>query len=256
MPNEPITHVFLSHACNIIASTLSSGNIIELTSAYAVKYNVDLPHTHLPLEPNKLTALLENILMFSPEAQFQIIKELCDQPTLLQKNPKVASDLKLKLVTRFHHLDQNPAQNEATPELIEETKHWLAFFPDALRLYENALQKHAYGEFRRNVLDDMRLSLEKLIQEIVDNQKSLENQPPHIGAFIKEKGGSPELTNMLLKLFDYYGKYQNTYVKHDDAVRKEEVVFLIELTSSFMKHLVRLKSDGESNEPPLISFYD
>ncbi|MEO6146975.1 MAG: hypothetical protein ABIT70_07970, partial [Sulfuriferula sp.] len=76
----------------------------------------------------------------------------------------------------------------------------------------------------------------------VGNQKSLENQQPHIGAFVKDKGGSPELTNMLLKLFDYYGKYQNTYVKHDDAVREEEVVFLIEITSSFMKHMVRLQS--------------
>lgn len=45
---------------------------------------------------------------------------------------------------------------------------------------------------------------------------------------------------MFVKLVDYYAKYQNSYVKHDDAVIGEEVEFVIELTSSFMKHLVRL----------------
>jgi hypothetical protein len=43
-----------------------------------------------------------------------------------------------------------------------------------------------------------------------------------------------------VKLVDYYAKYQNSYVKHDDAVIEEEVEFVIELTWSFMKHLVRL----------------
>jgi len=250
MPAAPITPVFLSHACDVLASTeggLSGGDIVKLTSAYAVEYNVDLPHSRYPFDaPNKRTALLENLVKFSPGAQFKIIKELCSYPTLLKKNLKGISDLKLKLVTGFHHLEKESTQDEATPKLIEETKHWLFFFPDALRLYEAALQKHAHGLFHRNVLDDMRLSLEKLVQEIVGNQKSLENQQHHIGGFIKDKGGSPELTNMLLKLFDYYGKYQNTYVKHDDAVREDEVVFLIEITSSFMKHLVKLQSAGES----------
>jgi len=45
---------------------------------------------------------------------------------------------------------------------------------------------------------------------------------------------------MFVKLIDYYTKYQNNYVKHDAAVIEEEIEFIFELTSSFMKHLVRL----------------
>ncbi len=45
---------------------------------------------------------------------------------------------------------------------------------------------------------------------------------------------------MFEKLIDYYSKYQNTYVKHDDAVPNEEVELLLELTSSFMKHFARM----------------
>ena len=45
---------------------------------------------------------------------------------------------------------------------------------------------------------------------------------------------------MFQKLVDYFSKYENTYVKHDDAVIVAEVEFVFELTSSFMKHFIRL----------------
>ena len=47
---------------------------------------------------------------------------------------------------------------------------------------------------------------------------------------------------MFLKLVGYYSKYQNSYVKHDDGVIEEEIEFIFEITSSFMKHIVRLSS--------------
>jgi hypothetical protein len=34
----------------------------------------------------------------------------------------------------------------------------------------------------------------------------------------------------------------NTYVKHDDAVIEEEIKLVLEITASFMKHLVRLSA--------------
>jgi len=67
-----------------------------------------------------------------------------------------------------------------------------------------------------------------------------------LGPFLKSKGGSPELTNMFQKLLDYYSKYQNSYVKHNDDVIEEEIEFIFEITASFMKHLVRLNSRDES----------
>ncbi|MBZ5499539.1 MAG: hypothetical protein LAP85_24330 [Acidobacteriia bacterium] len=128
--------------------------------------------------------------------------------------------------------------------MIEQTRHWLDPFPGALELYNDALAKHKHGVFQRNVLDDLRLSLEKAIQDLLGNSRSLENQIPAVGEFVKARGGSPEFTNMFVKLIEYYTKYQNTYVKQDDAVVEEEVEFVIELTSSFVKHLVRLSQHG------------
>ena len=45
---------------------------------------------------------------------------------------------------------------------------------------------------------------------------------------------------MFVKLVEYFTKYQNRYVKHNDGVIEDEVEFMIEITSSFMKHAVRL----------------
>ena len=64
---------------------------------------------------------------------------------------------------------------------------------------------------------------------------SLDVLPVEGQLFIKRPLASPPQ-----KLIDYYSKYQNTYVKHDDAVIEPEIEIIFEITSSFMKHLVRL----------------
>jgi hypothetical protein len=79
-----------------------------------------------------------------------------------------------------------------------------------------------------------------IVQRALRNERSLENQVPALGPFVKQHGGSPELSNMFAKLVDYYCKYQNTYVKHDDAVIEEELEFVLEITAAFMKHFVRI----------------
>ena len=99
----------------------------------------------------------------------------------------------------------------------------LTVYPNRVRIYQ------------RNVLDDMRLSLETFLKEILKNQKSLENQLSEVGKFQKEKGLSPEFISMFNRLLDYYAKYQNNYVKHNDAVKYSEIDFVINLTTLFMK---------------------
>ncbi len=165
---------------------------------------------------------------------------LCDHPAIHQRNPEGAEKLKLTLIARYGHLANEGLGSELDQELVERTQHWLGPYPDVLALYDQAIQKHSNGVFLRNVLDDLRLGLELLLKSILGTQKALENQLPSLGTFIKQRGGSAQLANMFVKLVDYYAKYQNTYVKHDDAVIEEEVEIVVELTSSFMKHLVRL----------------
>lgn len=129
--------------------------------------------------------------------------------------------------------------------VVTEVRHWLSDFPPAKKTYEEALQKHSNGIFTRNALDDLRLSLEALLRQLLNNEKSLENQIAAVGGYIKDNGGSSELANMLVKLIDYYTKYQNTYIKHGDAVPTAEAEFVLEITACFMKHLIRIKGASE-----------
>ena len=241
-----ISTAFIQRAAEVLSETLSGSQIVAVTSAYAVDFNVDIPHAAYPFQTsNKKTALFENLRPFSPSQQYQVIYELCDRvgtntnATFEQK--AAASQLKLTLLTRYYQFSTGASRNGELPGVVTEVRHWLAEFPAARKTYEDALQKHTTGIFTRNALDDLRLSLEALLRQLLNNDKPLEKQMPEIGRFIKQRGGSAELGNMLEKLIDYYSKYQNTYVKHDDAVPLTEAEFIIEITACFMKHLIRIK---------------
>lgn len=239
----PIT--FINYAADILGETqtgLSGSKIAEYCSAYAIDYNVEIPYPEYPFPKNvqnKRTALRKNLQSFTPEQQFKIIKELCELGQF--KESSNIKDLKIKLISRYGYLGTDGRTEKINEPLIEETRHWLNDYPDSLKLYEEALNKFENKIYQRNLLDDLRLSLEKLLQAILKNRKSLENQLSEMGSFIKKCNASKELNNMFVKLVDYYTKYQNTYVKHDNAVIETEIEIIFEITCSFMKFLIRIK---------------
>lgn len=245
IPTNMIPATFINYSADILGSTdtgLSGSKIAEYCSAYAIEFNVSIPYAEYPFPPNlpnKRTALRENLKAFKPEQQYRIIRELCDLEQF--KGNSDVKDLKIKLVSRYGQLANNGNPDEINEALIEETKHWLQSYPDSLKLYQEALSKFNNQVYQRNLLDDLRLSLELLLKSILNNGKSLENQLSEIGTFIQAKNGSKELNNMFVKLIDYYSKYNNSYVKHDDAVIGNEIEIIFEITSSFMKFLIRLK---------------
>lgn len=241
---------FLSLAADILADTsrgLSGNEVVKAFSAYAVEYSINIPHATYPFEaPNKRTALLENLQAFPAPLQYKIIKDLCDHRTFAIKQYDELKSLKLKLVSQFAHLAPKDEFSKLNETLTEETRHWLDSFPNALDLYVQAIHKYRHGIFSRNLLDDLRLSLELLLKSIFNNDKSLENQLVNLGQFVGNAGGSKEFSNMFSKLIDYYAKYQNSYIKHDDAVVEEEIEFVFEITSSFMRHIIRLNAKSPS----------
>ena len=111
-------------------------------------------------------------------------------------------------------------------------------YPDALPLFDSAAENYEQGNADRNALDDMRLCFEKVLQAIFSNDKSLENQMPVIGSLLKGADVSAEFRNLLNKAIDYYSKYQNNHVKHDDSINPHEVSFVVEFTCILMKQMI------------------
>ncbi|WP_028515203.1 hypothetical protein [Ruminococcus flavefaciens] len=238
---EKLDNSFLTYACSILADTnngLSGHKIVELCNSYAVDFNKIIPHASYPFEAaNKRTALKENLQVFSAPEQFRIIKELCE---IFPSDYKEISELKNKLYLRYGIL---ATEKISETELIQKTKHWLSGHPLALKQYDSALSKYEGGIFERNTLDDLRLSFELLVKELLCNDKSLENQINGICSILDKSGTSTELKNMVPKIIDYYTKFQNNHVKHNDKVNKNEIEYVIELTSIIMKFLIKVNEN-------------
>ena len=229
---------FLTYASDILAESntgLSGMKIVEYCNSYAITFNRIIPYGRYPLDaPNKRTALRENLRVFEAVEQFRIIKELSELPFFTENEQ--AKSLRLNLFKRYGNL---ATEKISETELIQTTKHWLSGHPNALKQYESALSKYEGGIFERNTLDDIRLAFELLVKDLLDNDKSLENQIGGICGILDKCGTSVELKNMVQKIIDYYTKFQNNHVKHNDAVNENEIEYVIELTSVIMKFLIK-----------------
>jgi hypothetical protein len=123
-------------------------------------------------------------------------------------------------------------------DLLQKNLVRLSKFPDAGKSLQDALDKLNEGKYERNLLDDLRLCLETLLKLKLNNEKSLDNQLESIGKYLKDSGVSAEVRNMFVKVIEYYAKYQNEYVKHNDAVKQTEIELMINLTSSMIYFIV------------------
>lgn len=121
-------------------------------------------------------------------------------------------------------------------EHVKEVLEWIDAYPDAAKSYRSALSKISDGIYDRNAIDDMRLALESLIRELVGTKKTLENQIQPLGALLKEKGVPVHIANLITTIITHYTKYQNDNVKHHDAVNKDDLEFLVNLTADIMKY--------------------
>lgn len=240
-----IDNTFITWASSILADTesgLSGPEISEYLSKYGVEYKIEIPHRY-PFSksvPNKRSALEQNLKSFQPEQQYKIIKELCG----LEKfsNNENVKELLCKLISQYPEYSNI---EENIPEIAVETKDWLDEYPTAQTHYKSALIKRNSNLFLRNLLDDMRCALEELLKQILNNQKSLENQRNELGNFLYSKGVSIEINNFYNNIVtSFFTSYQNNNVKHQTLYKDIEVDFIIEQTATLMRFLIKLHKSG------------
>lgn len=179
-----IDNAFIESASNILGDTdngLSGNEICTHFSKYAMKFKVSIPYPHYPDKnfPTKRIALRENLKSFTPEQQYNIIKDLCNLPKFDQNN-----DVKNLLVNLISTYSEYSNGVNELDEIITKTKEWLDDYPQTKKHYESALLKKYNQVFTRNLLDDLRCALESLVQNILNNEKSLEKQKNDLGVFL------------------------------------------------------------------------
>jgi hypothetical protein len=123
-------------------------------------------------------------------------------------------------------------------------------YPKADKPFSQALSKFLRGDraHYRNILDDLRFSLEQLLKTLLSNDKSLENQKDILGAWLKDKGVHVQIRSLYVHLAKCFSQYQNNAVKHDENYSGMEVEFMIYLTGTLMRLLLELEQTSSSPE--------
>lgn len=241
---------FLSYACDILADTntgLSGTEIVKMCNKYAIEWNVITKVNNAnsfsnfgKQVPNKRTGLLWNLQAFNKEQQFIIINDMCELERFA--NNDEVRQLKEKLFERYGYL---PKERIGSPK-TEEVKKGLEKYPLAHKQYMSAMEKYKSGKYERNMLDDIRLTLELLLKDILKNNKSLENQLSYLGDFLQKNSVSKELCNKAIKDVDYFNCYQNNHIKHNDIIEKNDIEYAIDIANSLISLVI--KCDGGTNQ--------
>lgn len=142
-----------------------------------------------------------------------------------------------------------PANAELLDQaLVIDVLNWLGRYPKAKEQFDSALRMHLAGDRPRNVIDSLRLSLELFFKQVLGNDVSLENQLSLVGGYLKDRQVSVEIRNMYGKLLDYFTKYNNHNVKHNDQAEtagQAQIEYLIYLTGTFLRFIIQLESGAD-----------
>ncbi|MDD4983547.1 MAG: hypothetical protein PHH82_01750 [Candidatus ainarchaeum sp.] len=153
---------------------------------------------------------------------------------LIIKSIKI-NGLKISFVELADSIVLYPSEVKELDEIMVQDIKWLTKYPESQKQFISALKKlQETNKDERNILDDLRFSLEQLLKKILKNDKSLENQIESLGGYLKDKGVSVEIRELYTKLINYYCNYQNKNVKHNEKYYGEETRFILYLTGSFM----------------------
>ncbi len=124
-------------------------------------------------------------------------------------------------------------------KLINDNLNWLSDYPKSYDLFKSSLLNLEVIGKERMVVDNLRLSMELILQAVFGNKKSLENQKSELGKYLKNKNISSEISNIYIKILDYYSKYQNNNVKHSDNINFVEIEFILYQTGTLMRLLIK-----------------
>ena len=150
------------------------------------------------------------------------------------------NELKVILTRDYYHLAPQEIAEQIL-ETVNQVKNWLDGYPEAKKYYEDALEKMSCKMYKRNLLDDLRCSLEALVKDILQSKSSVENLKSDLGKFLDKSNINVQVKNLYISIiFDFFTKYQNENVKHNDLSKKIEVDFIFNQTTVLMQFLIVL----------------
>lgn len=136
--------------------------------------------------------------------------------------------------------------------VVESNLIWLGRYPQVLKSFDTALKLYMAkdGAQYRSMLDSLRFALEQMLQVVLNNQRSLENQKEEFLRWLKQHDVHSSIGNMYHNLlFVGFANYQNDAVKHqEDRYTPAEVEFVLYATGTFLRLIQRLVEQDEATK--------
>lgn len=127
-------------------------------------------------------------------------------------------------------------------KLVDDVLEFLQPYKDAHKELSEALQAFLKKSYR-DAVDKTRLALEVFLKELLNNEKSLENQKEFLCKYLGENMHQ-DIKSMFLQILDFYAKLNNNEAKHNSGDFKEyEVEFLFYLVGNFIRLFMQVEKD-------------
>lgn len=132
---------------------------------------------------------------------------------------------------------------ELDDALISEPLEWLKDYPNARKTYIIALKQYSDGIYIRDVADNLRKALEAFLQEFLGNSKNLETNKNEICKYLGEQGVDAGVSGLFQPLINAYKNINDRIAKHNDAVDKKLLEFLLYQTGILIRMVLSVKQE-------------
>ncbi|MEX1000653.1 MAG: hypothetical protein WDZ35_00910 [Crocinitomicaceae bacterium] len=124
---------------------------------------------------------------------------------------------------------------------VELTVEWLEGYSSASKYYNDAIERYDKLLLDRYLMDDLRKCVEFFLKDFFGNNVSLENQGKNIKGHLKNSSISSYINALYGDVLKRFVNYQNDSIKHGDKFNSLEIDFILEISTSLMKMLLRTK---------------
>lgn len=129
---------------------------------------------------------------------------------------------------------------ELDDALVSQPLEWLKKYPNARKTYIIALKQYSEGVYIRDVADNLRKALESFLQEFLGNNKNLETNKNEICKYLGEKGIDAGISGLFQPLINSYKNINDRIAKHNDAVDKKFLEFLLYQTGVLIRMVLSI----------------
>lgn len=110
------------------------------------------------------------------------------------------------------------------------------------------MRQYSDGIYIRDVADNLRKALETFLQEFLGNTKNLETNKNEICKYLGEQGVDAGISGLFQPLINAYKNINDRIAKHNDAVDKKLLEFLLYQTGLLIRMVITVKAEGVPNE--------